>query len=309
MGLRSMHGIHVPLITPFGEDGRIDAEALERLAHEVLSEGAAGLVALGTTAEAATLDAGEKDRVRAVVGRVCRGFGAWFTVGAGSNDTAATGRELAGLEADAALVPVPPFTRPSQDGVIAHFERVAAESAVPLIVYNIPYRTGLTLSAATIRRLAAVPGIIGFKHAVGGIDADTVALVREVPLYAGDDLFAPALLALGAPGAILASAHLGTRRWVELFRAYDPRLGHELSALAATLFAEPSPAVIKAVLHARGRIPTPAVRLPLLPAGRSARETALRVLAGSGDTRDRDSTPAAYANATTGNTGETGQTR
>ncbi|MFJ5217761.1 dihydrodipicolinate synthase family protein [Streptomyces sp. NPDC088354] len=280
-------GIHVPLITPFDADGRVDAAALERLAHDVLDDGAEGLVALGTTAEVATLDEAEKELVREIVGRGCRERGARFTVGAGGADTRRAAEELRALDADAALVTVPAFVRPSEDGVVAHFEALAEASAAPLVVYNIPYRTGRTLSADTVRRIAAIPGVIGFKHAVGGIDQDTVLLVREVPLYAGDDVFAPALLALGAAGAILASAHLATAQWVELARPHDPARGHALARLAAACFAEPNPTVTKAVLHAQGRIPTPAVRLPLLPAGRPAVETALRALAASGDTRDR----------------------
>lgn len=279
-------GIHVPLITPFDVDGSVDAAALERLANEVLDDGAEGLVALGTTAEVATLDEGEKALVRETVGRVCRGRGARFTVGAGGADTRRAAEELRGLEADAALVTVPAFVRPSEDGVVAHFEALAEASAVPLVVYNIPYRTGRTLSADTVRRIAAIDGVHGFKHAVGGIDQDTVLLVRDVELYAGDDVFAPALLALGAAGAILASAHLATAQWVELARFHDPERGHALARLAAACFAEPNPTVTKAVLHAQGRIPTPAVRLPLLPAGRPALETALRALAAAGDTRD-----------------------
>ncbi|MDX2852476.1 dihydrodipicolinate synthase family protein [Streptomyces sp. PA03-3a] len=280
-------GIHVPLITPFDEVGRVDAGALERLAHEVADGGVAGLVALGTTAEAAMLDEAEKAVVRETVGRVCRERGLWYTVGAGGTDTRRAAAELAGLDADAALVSVPSYVRPSQDGVVAHFEALARASAVPLVVYNIPYRTGLALTADTVRRIAAIDGIVGFKHAVGGIDQDTVLLVGEVPLYAGDDVFAPALLALGAEGAIAASAHLATERWVELARSHDPEQGQALARLAAALFAEPNPAVIKAVLHVQGRIPSPDVRLPLLPAGRPSLGTALRALAASGDTRDR----------------------
>ncbi|MGW3246943.1 dihydrodipicolinate synthase family protein [Streptomyces sp. NPDC001070] len=282
-------GIHVPLITPFDEAGRVDAGALVRLAHEMADGGAAGLVALGTTAEAATLDEEEKAAVRATVGRVCRERGLRYTVGAGGPDTRKAVEELRTLDAgaDAALVSAPSYVRPSQDGVVAHFEALAAVSAVPLIVYNVPYRTGLALTADTVRRIAAIDGVQGFKHAVGGIDQDTVLLVKDVPLYAGDDVFAPALLALGAEGAIAASAHLATDLWVKLARLHDPELGHALARLAAACFAEPNPTVIKAVLHAQGRIPTPAVRLPLLPAGRPSLETALRALAASGDTRDR----------------------
>jgi 4-hydroxy-tetrahydrodipicolinate synthase len=291
---RPLGGVHVPLITPFDTDGTLATTALRALAHELLDAGATGLVALGTTAEAATLDAGERAAVTAVVGRVCRERGAWLTVGAGSNDTRRSAEELRALGdtgADAALVPVPYFTRPSEAGVIAHFEALAAGSPVPLIIYNIPYRTGRTLGIDALLRLAAVPGVAGVKHAVGGIDQDTVALLgAETPgfaVLAGDDVFAPALLALGAPGAVLASAHLATERWVELARTGDRALGHRLAALAAALFTEPNPTVVKAVLHARGRIPTPGVRLPLLPAAGPSLETALRALDAAGDTRGR----------------------
>lgn len=277
--------LHVPLITPFAADGSVDVGALERLAHEILRDGAGGLVALGTTGEPGALDAGEREAVVRVVGRACRARGAHFTVGVTGNDTRTVAAELSGVRADAALVTVPYFTRPSQDGVVAHFERLARASAAPLIVYDIPYRTGLRLSAATVRRIAEIPGVLGFKHSAGGIGQDTVELVRDVPLLAGDDVFAPALFALGAAGGILASAHVVTDRWVGLAESYDAGLGHELSAMAAALFAEPNPVVIKAVLHAQGRIPTPDVRLPLLPASRSALETAVRAVLRAGDTR------------------------
>jgi 4-hydroxy-tetrahydrodipicolinate synthase len=275
-----MGNIHVPLITPFDADGAVAPGPLEELAHSVLDDGAAGLVALGTTAEAAVLDAGERRLVTEVVSRVCRERGAYLTVGAGSNDTRGSIEALAKVEADAALVPVPYFTRPSEAGVIAHFEALAEASPVPLIVYNIPHRTGRALGADTVRRLAAIPAVVGIKHAVGGIDQDTVALVPDVPLLAGDDVFAPALFALGAAGGILASAHLATDRWVRLAGSYDAGLGHELAALAIAVFAEPNPTVIKAVLHAQGRIPTPDVRLPLLPVGPAAARTAEAALAG-----------------------------
>lgn len=291
---RPLGGIHVPLITPFELDGTVAAAALEALAHDVLDAGATGLVALGTTAEAATLDAGERALVTAVADRVCRERGAWLTVGAGSNDTRRSGEELralAGTGAAAALVPVPYFTRPSEAGVVAHFAALAADSPVPLVIYNIPYRTGQTLGIDALLRLAAIPGVVGVKHAVGAVDQDTVALLGADPpgfaVLAGDDVFAPALLALGAAGAVLASAHLATDRWAALARTGDRALGHRLAALAAAVFTEPNPTVVKAVLHAQGRIPTPGVRLPLLPAGRPSLETAFRALDGAVDTRDR----------------------
>ncbi len=131
-----------------------------------------------------------------------------------------------------------------------------------------------------------LPGIAGIKHAAGSIDEDTVRLLADLPdrfaVLGGDDAFASPLLALGAAGAILASAHVRTRDFAEMVRSWRGgecdrarALGHRLAGLSAALFAEPNPVVIKAVLHAQGRIPSPAVRLPLLPASPDATAVAL----------------------------------
>ncbi|MBT2470401.1 dihydrodipicolinate synthase family protein [Streptomyces sp. ISL-66] len=278
---RSLHGIHVPLVTPFAPGGEVAAGALEALAHEVLDAGAAGIVALGTTAETATLDGAERDLVTDVCARVCRERGALLSVGAGAGGTRAAEESLARLErwpeATAALVTVPPFLRPAAAGVLAHFTRLAEVSPLPLIVYHIPYRTGQSLDAAALRAIGALPGVAGVKYAVGAVDQDAVALLGDLPdgfeVLAGDDAYLSPMLALGATGGILASAHLATARFVELaeaWRAGDAErartLGHGLARLSAACFAEPNPAVVKGVLYAQGRIPTPDVRLPLLPA-------------------------------------------
>jgi 4-hydroxy-tetrahydrodipicolinate synthase len=286
----SLRGLYVPLITPFTDDGEVATEALEKLAHGLVDDGAAGLVALGTTGEPATLTAAERHAVLDIAARVCRARGAALIAGAGSNDTAASVRELDGLaarpEVTAALTVVPYYTRPSEEGVVAHFTRLAAASPVPLVVYNIPYRTGRPLGVETLLRLARVPGITGVKHAVGAVDQDTVLLLAGLPgdfaVLAGDDVFASPLLALGAAGGILASAHLRTAEFAAMIAAWQAgradqarELGHRLAPLSAALFAEPNPAVIKGALHAQGRIPSPAVRLPLLPAGRDTVRAAI----------------------------------
>ncbi|MEU4830796.1 dihydrodipicolinate synthase family protein [Streptosporangium sp. NPDC023615] len=291
----AFRGIHVPLITPLTTDGRIATDALERLAHDVLAAGAAGIVALGTTAETATLDESEKLAVVDVCARVCRERAATLIVGAGGNDTRADAAALARLaawpEVTAALVPVPYFTRPGHPGVLAHFTHLAAGSPVPLIVYHVPCRTGQHLDAACLRALGLLPGIAGVKYAAGGVGADAVELLGDLPpdfaVLAGDDPFVSPLMALGAVGGVVASAHLATGRFAELAAAWldgnlprARRLGHGLSALAAAVFAEPNPTVIKGVLHAQGRIPAPDVRLPLLPAGREAIDRTLRRLDG-----------------------------
>jgi len=154
-----------------------------------------------------------------------------------------------------------------------------------VIVYNVPYRTGVSLGWQILRQLAELPGIAGVKHAVGGIDQDTVMLLADPPegfaVLAGDDLFAAPLLALGAAGGILASAHVATGSFAKLIAAWRAgaaaegrELGNRLAPLAAALFAEPNPAVIKGVLHAEGKIPSARVRLPLLPASPGSVATA-----------------------------------
>ena len=290
-----LNGLYVPLITPFTGSGELASDALEGLAHGVLDEGAAGVVALGTTGEPATLTEAERHRVLDICARVCRERSATLIAGAGSNDTAASARAMAALtrwpEVSAALTVVPYYTRPSEPGVVAHFTELAAASPVPLVIYNIPQRTGVEIGWRALRRLAELPGVAGMKQAVGGVDADTVMLLAERPdgfaVLCGDDMFASPLLALGASGAIMASAHVCTSAFAAMIAAWRAgavgparALGHRLTGVAAALFAEPNPTVIKAVLHAQGRIPSPAVRLPLLAASAGSVSAAQEALAG-----------------------------
>jgi 4-hydroxy-tetrahydrodipicolinate synthase len=286
----TLSGLYVPLITPFTRAGDIDRPAMEALAHRVLSDGADGIVALGTTAEAPALSPDERGQVLDICARVCRERAATLIAGAGGNDTRRTAEALAGLdswpEVEAALVVVPYYTRPGEQGVLAHFRALAAVSPVPLVVYNIPYRTGQALSWPALRQLAALPAVAGVKHAAGGIDADTVAMLADQPggfsVLAGDDVYAPAMLGLGASGAICASAHVATTAFARLVGAWQAGdvaaarpLGHRLARLSAALFAEPNPTVIKAVLHRMGEISSPAVRLPLLAARPESADAAI----------------------------------
>lgn len=300
-----LSGVHVPLVTPFTPDGEVDAAALDRLAREVLAAGAAGIVALGTTGEPAALEDAERRAVLDVCAAVRRDTGAALVVGAGASGTRRSAAALAELaawpEVDAALVPVPAFVRPTEAGVVRHFEELARRSPVPLLAYHVPHRTARPLGAATLRALAAVPGVVGVKHAVAALDADAVTLLADPPpgfaVLAGDDVMAAPLLALGAAGGIVASAHLCTARWaatVDAWRAgdatYARNLGAPLAPLAAALFSEPNPSVIKAVLHAQGRIATPDVRLPLLPPSPDAVAAALDLLPAARGARCRTAT-------------------
>lgn len=277
----TLDGLYVPLITPFRDSGEVALDALEALARRVLADGATGLVALGTTGEPGSLDEKEKRAVVEVVASVCRERSAPLVVGAN------TAEALAGLgdrafrdaapEAVAALTVVPPFVRPGEDGVVAWFTRLAASSPVPLIVYDVPHRTGQPLSAAALRRLAAVPGVAGIKSATGGVGDVVVDLLADPPerfaILGGDDACLSPLLAMGAHGGVTASALVDTTGFARLVEAWregavtEARdLGRRLALLSLRLFAAPNPTVIKAVLHARGDIPSPSVRLPLLAA-------------------------------------------
>ncbi|QJW35261.1 4-hydroxy-tetrahydrodipicolinate synthase [Cellulosimicrobium protaetiae] len=283
-----LSGLYVPLVTPFTDDDRLDPDALAALAAAVLDDGAAGVVALGTTGEPATLTLAEARQVVDVCAEVCAARDRHLVVGTGTSSTTASVDLIADLDpgAAAALVAVPAYTRPSQEGVVEHFRHLAAASPVPLVVYNVPYRTGLALTTDTLHRLADLPGVAGFKHTVGSIDDTTVAFLSalrsDVSVLAGDDLYIGPLIALGARGSITASANVAPCAYAELVSAWrhgpaeQARTMHDaLVPLTRALFAEPNPAVIKAVLAAEGRIASPRVRLPLLPATAAALSAAL----------------------------------
>jgi 4-hydroxy-tetrahydrodipicolinate synthase len=292
--MTELAGLYVPLITPFTAGGDLAEDALEELAHQVLDDGAAGIVALGTTAEAPTLTDAEQARVLDICDRVCHQRAVPLVAGAGTNDTARSAAALAGLaryrQVRAALTVVPYYSRPGEAGGLEHFRALADSSPVPLLIYNIPYRTGQAVTWRTMRQLAELPGVAGVKHSAGSIDQDTVAMMAGRPpgfaVLGGDDHFISPLLALGADGAILASAHVRTGEFARLVRlwrdgaAAEARaLGHRLAEVSHALFAEPNPVVIKAVLYRLGRIPSPAVRLPLLPASNAAADAAACVAA------------------------------
>ncbi|HEY6781194.1 MAG TPA: 4-hydroxy-tetrahydrodipicolinate synthase [Thermoleophilaceae bacterium] len=289
-------GVLVPLVTPFDEHERVDLDSLATLAESVLDAGARGIVALATTGEPTSLDEAERDAVVATCAEVCGRRGALLVVGAGTNDTRTTIARHEALGAvpgvDASMAVVPYYVRPSESAIVEHFRTVAAHSPVPVIAYNIPYRTGRGLGADALLALAATENVAGVKQAVDGIDRDTLRVLAEAgddfAMLGGDDPFLFPLVLMGGKGAIAASSHLCTRRFVEMIDCglrgdvqQGRRQAEALLPLVRALFAEPSPAVIKAALHARGQIPTASVRMPLAAASAdaaAAAEQALRVL-------------------------------
>src|SRR3954467_7046078 len=212
-------GLFPPLVTPFTEDGSVDLDSLEGLAAQVIEDGAAGVVALATPGGATSLTAEERDAAVATCAAVCADKHALLIVGAGTNDTRTTIERHEALAhvpgATASLAVVPYYVRPSEQAIVRHFELVAERSPVPVLIYNIPYRTGRGLGADALLELAAVDGIAGCKQSVGGVDGDSLAVLARAPegfaMPAGDDPFIYPLTLMGASGAISASSHIATR--------------------------------------------------------------------------------------------------
>ncbi|WP_092277886.1 MULTISPECIES: 4-hydroxy-tetrahydrodipicolinate synthase [unclassified Duganella] len=269
-----LHGIWVPLVTPMLH-GELDLARLQRLAERVIDDGAHGLVVCGTTGEAPQLDLSEQSAALAAVLEVARkrcpvlmGIGGSDTFAAASRVLEFDDAELAGY-----LVSTPAYVRPSQEGLLRHFETIAGATGRPIVLYNVPARTGVHLELATARRLAQRPQFAAIKEAGGSLGQIT-ALVQQTPLsvLCGDDVLLFAALCGGAHGAISASAHIRTDLYVQLYDLVRAQRLAEARTLAAALlpmmqllFSEPNPAPLKAALSMQGLL-RDELRLPMVAA-------------------------------------------
>jgi 4-hydroxy-tetrahydrodipicolinate synthase len=265
-------GLWVPLITPFRDD-RIDHPALAKLARRLRKDGVKGLVVCGSTGEAAALDAQEQREALATVLQAVPGMPVVMGLsGYHLAQTQARVRELSSLPLAGLLVPAPHYIRPSQAGLLQWFHTLADASTVPLIIYDIPYRTGATMERSTLLELACHPRIQAIKDC-GGDMGKTLALIAQARLQvlAGEDLQMFACLAQGGVGAIAASAHLATAAFVQLVGLL--RAGHlapaqaiwpALVPLIEASFAEPNPGPVKCMLAMTGAIDG-GLRAPMAP--------------------------------------------
>lgn len=269
-------GLWLPLVTPFeaGDGDPVDHGALRALVRHYNASGIAGYVACGSTAEAAALGEAEQDAVLATLLDAAQGLPVVMGVSdchlgqALARVQALHAQPLAGL-----LVPAPHYIRPSQAGLLQWFTAIADASAHPVIVYDIPYRTGAVLELATLRALAAHPRIVAVKDC-GGDAAKTQALIADgrLQVLAGEDAQIFSTLALGGAGAIAASAHAHTRHFVEMMQRLQRgdlpaarALWQPLQPHIAACFAEPNPAPVKALLARQGQMRA-AMRAPMQPA-------------------------------------------
>ena len=271
-----LKGVFAPNITPFS-DNAIDETALRRVLDYFLDSEIDGLVPCGTTGESATLTHDEHRRVVELTIQHAAGR-ASVIAGAGSNSTAEAielVEHAEGAGADAALVICPYYNRPTQAGLIEHFTRVAESTSLPLIMYNVPSRTGVNMAAATTVRLAQVPNIVGVKEASGDLDqiGDIIRLApADFAVLSGDGALTFAICCLGGVGGILADAHVLPKEWrrmVDLIAAGNiaeaREIHYRLISITKALFMESNPAPAKAALDIMG-ICSPEMRLPLLPA-------------------------------------------
>lgn len=269
-------GIWLPIITPF-KDGRPDLVSYRRMIDHYIDQGIQGLVPLGTTGEAPTLDAGEAEcliaeTVAHTAGRVP------IYVGVGGNSTQAVAARLRGLEnagVQGILSVSPYYNRPDQRGIYEHFRALSESTPLDILVYNIPYRTGRPVENDTIRRLAELKNVVGLKDASGNI-AQTTELLLDPPedfsILCGEDAFLYTALLHGAQGGILASAHLETAEFLALHQRIRSNRHQEalviwrsLMRFIPALFGEPNPAPLKHCLHRLGLIESDELRLPLMP--------------------------------------------
>jgi 4-hydroxy-tetrahydrodipicolinate synthase len=268
-------GIWVPIVTPFsGSTQEVDHPALARLAHYLAGEGIAGIVAGATTGEGALLRTKEQEAIFATLRTAVPQLPIVLGLSQSATEAAATqARQLASLQPDGLLVTPPAYVRPTQLGIQRHFEAIVEAADLPVLVYNIPYRTGVNVELATLQALARDPRIAGIKEC-GGTTERMLRLVHETPLkvLSGDDNQNFVALCLGAHGTIAASAHI-LPRWHVRIRALlqkgeieaARRLTVALQPMIRSLFEEPNPAPLKALLALQG-YGEAKVRLPFIAA-------------------------------------------
>ncbi|AUX26668.1 dihydrodipicolinate synthase [Sorangium cellulosum] len=280
-----LSGTFTALVTPFTPDGEaVDFEALDALVEAQIAGGVSGLVPCGTTGESPTLTEAEAS---AVIQRVVEKARGRVPVLAGTGSfstkkTIATSRAALAAGADGVMVVMPYYSRPSQDGLREHLLAVARAVSGPIVLYNVPGRTSVDLSAETTDRIcAAAPNVVGIKDATGNV-LRCQELVRRLgdrlTVLCGDDALTLAMMALGAQGVISVTSNVlprevsaVTRRFLEGDLA-GARAAHlSLLELHGLMFVEPNPAPVKVALAAMGRM-SPAVRLPLSPASEATRQ-------------------------------------
>ena len=275
-------GVFTALVTPF-RDGEIDEPALRELVELQVAAGVDGVAPCGSTGEAATLSHAEHGRVVQIVVEAARRR-VRVLAGTGSNNTRESielTRHARSVGADGALLISPYYNKPTQEGIVAHYEAIARDTGFPLVVYNIPGRTASNILPETLARLADVEHVVGVKESCGDI-AQISEVVAQCPetfvVLSGDDALTLPVLAVGGRGVISTASNVAPREVVELVRAFRAgdhaqalRSHQRLLPLIKVLFCETNPIPVKAALVLQGRI-RDEIRLPLTKLTQANRE-------------------------------------
>ena len=275
-----LRGSMVALVTPF-RDGAVDEAALRALARWQIENGTAGLVPCGTTGEGATVTADEHFRIVRACAEEARGR-VPVIAGCGSNDTRKTIENVQRAKeagADAALVVTPYYNKPTPEGLFRHFEAVAKQGGLPVVLYNVPSRTSVDMLADTVARCAKLPEIIGVKEASGNVvriaEIQAAGIPPDFALLAGDDMFTLPTMASGGHGVISVVANIAPADMAGLCDAFfagdlakAQRSQSRFVNLVKAMFCETNPMPVKHALYRMGRI-SPELRLPLVPISQS----------------------------------------
>lgn len=281
-------GSLVAIVTPFRK-GKVDERALADLIEWQIANGTNGIVPCGTTGESATLSHDEHNRVIELTVEVARRR-VPVVAGTGSNSTdeaIALTKHAKQAGADGSLLITPYYNKPTQEGLYRHYRAVAEAVDLPLVLYNIPGRTGVNMLPATIARLTALPTIVGVKEGSGSVQqaSDIVQMCGDrLTVLAGDDALTLPMMAVGGKGVITVTANIVPAEMAGLVKAFaegkieDARRIHfKLSPLFAALFFETNPIPVKEALSLMGKI-DPELRLPLCPMAQDTREKLIQAL-------------------------------
>lgn len=275
--MKRFRGVYTALITPFTDHNKVDEEGLRYLIQRQIECGVDGITVLGSTGEDATLTKEERQRVITIAKEECNRK-LPLMVGTGSNSTEQAIQNTLLTEklgADVALVVVPYYNRPTQEGLFLHFQAIAQATKLPLIVYNVPVRSGQNLLPDTFKRLLEIPSIVGIKEASGNISqiSDVIEITRKMrpdcSVLSGDDGLTLPLMALGGDGIISVISNLFPQEVKELVEALSlgnfslaRDLHYALMPFVKNAFIETNPIPIKAMLQL-SNLPSGNCRLPL----------------------------------------------
>lgn len=301
--MTSFTGIWVPIVTPF-KNGEVDFPAAQKLADELINHGIHGLVVCGTTGEAAALDDIEQAALLSAINEVAANrCPVAMGISGSSTRTVAEKVKRFNHHAPAAyLLSAPSYVRPSQQGILWHFQAVAAQTDIPIIIYNIPARTGVNIDAATIAALAQDERFTAVKESSGQLSQVKEILdSTRLQLLSGDDALLLSTLMLGGHGAISAAAHIRPDLFVHLYdliragrNEEAAELFNALLPLIRLLFSEPNPGPLKAALAMQGKL-RETLRLPMTPMSAAGKDKLALVLQDVMDVQIDANSPALIA--------------